>query len=50
MKKSLIISQELHNELKQYCDNKGLKINKFIELLIKEGIKNDRNLQNNKSK
>ena len=39
MKKSLIISQELHTQLKKYCDERGLKINKFIEELIKKGIK-----------
>lgn len=39
MKKSLIIKEEIHSQLKKYCDEKGLKINKVIEILIIKLIK-----------
>ena len=34
--KNLKISIESHSLLKKYCDQKGLKINKFVERLIEE--------------
>jgi hypothetical protein len=34
--KNIKISEESHNQLKKYCDKKGLKIYKFLETLIKE--------------
>lgn len=41
--KNLKISIESHSLLKKYCDQKGLKLNKFVENLIKENctIKKD---------
>ena len=49
MKKSLIIKEEIHSQLKQYCDEQGIKINKLIENLIIQYLKNGRNIQNHKS-
>jgi antitoxin component of RelBE/YafQ-DinJ toxin-antitoxin module len=40
MKKSLIIKEEIHAQLKKYCDERGLKISKVIEILIINYIKN----------
>lgn len=40
MKKSLIIKEEIHTQLKKHCDEKGLKINKVIENLIIKYINN----------
>lgn len=40
MKKSLIIKEEIHSQLKQYCDEQGIKINKLIENLIIQYLKN----------
>ena len=37
--KNLKISIESHYLLKKYCDQKGLKINKYIERLIEENCK-----------
>jgi len=37
--KNLKISVEAHGQLKKYCDQKGLKINKFVEKLIEENCK-----------
>lgn len=37
--KNLKISIESHSLLKKYCDQKGLKINKYIERLIEENCK-----------
>ena len=34
MKKSLLIKEEIHKQLKKYCDEEGLKINRLIENLI----------------
>lgn len=42
MKKSLIIKEEIHTQLKKYCDEKGLKINKVIEILIIKYIRDER--------
>lgn len=42
MKKSLIIKEEVHTQLKQYCDEHGIKINKLIENLIINYLKNGR--------
>ena len=42
MKKSLIIKQEIHSQLKEYCDDKGLKINKLIENLITKYLNDER--------
>jgi len=42
MKKSLIIKEEVHIQLKQYCDEHGIKINKLMENLIVNYLKNER--------
>ena len=42
MKKSLIIKEEVHIQLKQHCDERGIKINKLIENLIINYLKNER--------
>ena len=41
MKKSLIIKEEIHTMLKNYCDERGLKINKVVENLITKYIKDE---------
>ena len=40
MKKSIIIREEIHIQLKQYCDENGLKLQKLVENLIIKHIKN----------
>ena len=40
MKKSIIIKEEIHTQLKQYCDDNGLKLQKLVENLIIKHIKN----------
>ena len=37
--KNLKISTETHSLLKKYCNDKGLKMFAFVELLIKEKCK-----------
>jgi hypothetical protein len=46
MKKSFLIKDEIHSQLKKYCDEKGLKINKMVEIMIIKYLKdeNDKNL------
>ncbi len=39
MKKSIIIKEEVHTQLKKYCDENGLKLQKFVENLILKNIK-----------
>jgi len=39
--KNIKISEESHSKLKIYCNKKGLKIHKYIELLIEENCKDD---------
>ena len=46
MKKSLIIKEEVHTQLKQYCDERGIKINKLIENLIINYLKNEQKIEN----
>jgi hypothetical protein len=46
MKKSLIIKENVHTMLKEYCDGKGLKINKVVENLIIKHIEDEKNNQN----
>jgi hypothetical protein len=41
MKKSLIIKEEIHTMLKEYCDNNGMKMHRVIENLIIKYIKNE---------
>ena len=40
MKKSIIISEEVHTQLKQYCDENGLKLQKLVEQIIIRYIEN----------
>jgi len=42
--KNLKISKESHELLKKYCDEKGIKIYKFIENLILEKCKQKKDL------
>jgi len=42
MKKSIIIKEEVHTQLKKYCDDNGLKLQKFVENLILKNIKDER--------
>jgi len=42
MKKSIIIKEEIHAQLKKYCDEKGLKLQKFVENLILKNIKDEK--------
>ena len=44
--KAIQIDIKIHEQLKQYCNNKGLKMQKLIEKLIINEI--NRNLQDNK--
>lgn len=37
--KNIKISEESHNQLKKYCDKKGLKIYKILEKMIEEVVK-----------
>jgi len=46
--KSIQIDRELHTELKKYCSDNGLKLHKFVEKLIKDGL--PKNIQSNMSK
>ncbi len=36
------MSQELKDEFKTYCDNKGYSMNKLIKILIEKEIKNEK--------
>ena len=47
IKKVIQINIKIHEQLKQYCDDNGLKMQKLIEKLIINEI--NRNLQNNES-
>lgn len=47
--KAVQLDENIHEQLKQYCDKNGLKLQRFVEKLIIDGIKlQKRNLQNNK--
>lgn len=49
--KSIQVEPQIHEQLKNYCDENGLKMQKLVEkLIINEIEKDNRNLQNNKSK
>ena len=37
--KPIQIDSKLHIELKQYCNEKGLKLQKLVEILIREKLK-----------
>jgi hypothetical protein len=39
--KPIQIDLKLHTELKQYCNERGLKLQKLVEILIKEKLKVD---------
>ena len=39
MKKSILINEQLHQELKIFCAIKGIKIKELIEKIIRENIK-----------
>jgi len=42
--KNIKISIESHNILKQYCENKGIKIYRFLENLIIENCKENKDI------
>ena len=35
---SIQLTEDIHTELKKYCDKRGLKLNRFIEMSLKESI------------
>ena len=37
--KPIQIDSNLHSNVKAYCSEKGLKLQKFVEILIKEKLK-----------
>jgi hypothetical protein len=39
--KPIQIDSKLHADLKQYCNERGLKLQKIVEMLIKEKLKVD---------
>ena len=41
--KTLKISEELHKEIKLFCNNRGLKLNYWIEKLIEEKLIEEKN-------
>jgi len=41
--KAIQITLDLHVELKQYCSERGLKLQKLVELLIEEKLKKNGN-------
>jgi hypothetical protein len=45
--KSIHINLKLHTEIKKYCNDNGLKLQKFVEKLIKDGL--FKNIQSNNS-
>jgi hypothetical protein len=48
MKKSILIKEEIHSQIKKYCDKNGLKLNKLIESLIINYIKDGEDKENKK--
>jgi len=49
MKKSILIKEEIHSQIKSYCDEKGLKLNKLIESLIIKYIKDGKDKEDKNS-
>ena len=41
--KPIQINLNLHTKLKQYCNEKGLKLQKLVEILVEEKLKKDGN-------
>ena len=44
--KAIQIDIKIHEQLKQYCDDNGLKMQKLIEKLIIKHIENENNTTN----
>ena len=42
--KNLKISLEVHDVLKKYCDNKGIKMYRFLEKLILDNCKEKKDI------
>jgi len=42
--KNLKISKEVHDVLKKYCDKRGIKIYRFLEKLILEKCKENKDI------
>ena len=48
--KSIQINYQLHTEVKKYCSDNGLKLQKFIEKLIEDGLSKSISPDSRKSK
>lgn len=48
--KSIQIDCELHNRLKDHCSSEGLKLQRFVENLIKNGLSKSIQPANRESK
>jgi len=46
--KTLHIENETHEKFKKFCKDNGYQINKLTEILIKDFLKNKRNMNDNK--
>jgi len=42
--KNIKISEEVHEVLKKYCEEKGLKIHKFLEKLILKNCQKEKDI------
>jgi hypothetical protein len=41
--KNIKIDENIHRQLKTFCSSKGLKVGKFVELIIMSSIKEEEN-------
>lgn len=48
--KSIQVSSELHAKVKEYCSKNGLKLQMFVEKLIKDGLSKSVRSDSGKSK
>jgi hypothetical protein len=46
--KSVQLNSKLHSEVKEYCNENGLKLQQFVETLIENGL--SKNIQSNSRK
>lgn len=42
-KKVVHIHKDLHERLKVYCEKNGLKLNRFVEIIIEDKLKENEN-------
>ena len=48
-RKNIVITEETHAKLKEFCSKKLLKINQFADMVLRKYLEeNNGNLQNNK--